>query len=124
MARIIHQPCCRNVSSQFHHAHVAMLTSQRFYNHTDWDVNIKNQRLMTETLIPQLSQLIPGQEYAYLNEGDLLEPEWQKVFYGESYTRLLEVKRTYDPTSLWYARTAVGSEAWEELEGGRLCRTE
>ncbi|PSN65035.1 FAD-binding domain-containing protein [Corynespora cassiicola Philippines] len=93
-----------------------------FYNYTNWDMNIENQRLMTDSLIPQLSRLIPGGGTAYLNEGDPWEPEWQKVFYGENYDRLLRVKHKYDPNSTFYARTAVGSEEWIEAMDGRLCK--
>lgn len=79
---------------------------------------------MTKTLVPELSRLMSDEEFAYLNEGDPWEPEWQKVFYGANYDHLLEVKRVYDPDSFLYARTAVGSEAWTEMADGRLCRSE
>ncbi|KAH8895310.1 FAD-binding domain-containing protein [Thozetella sp. PMI_491] len=68
---------------------------------------------------------------AYLNEGDINEPNWQDAFYGSNYPRLLALKKKYDPFSVFYAKTAVGSEDWE-VEGqipyfpttnGRLCRT-
>ncbi len=32
------------------------------------------------------------------------------------------MKKTYDPESLLYARTAVGSDEWSEDADGRLCR--
>ncbi len=78
---------------------------------------------MTDSLVPQLSQLIPGGGSAYLYEGDALEPEWQKVFYNDNYDRLLQVKRRYDLNSKFYARTAVDSEEWTEFMDGRLCRS-
>jgi hypothetical protein len=78
---------------------------------------------MTSSLIPLISRLIPGRGYAYLDEGDPWEPEWQRVFYGENYERLLKVKHTYDTDLMFYARTAVGSEAWTDLNDGRLCRS-
>ncbi|KAL2128688.1 hypothetical protein VTI74DRAFT_8837 [Chaetomium olivicolor] len=67
---------------------------------------------------------------AYMSEGDINEPDWRGAFYGEYYDRLLELKKRYDPTGLFYAPTAVGSEEWEVLgqvdwipgQNGRLCR--
>ncbi|KAI0909725.1 hypothetical protein F4823DRAFT_562658 [Ustulina deusta] len=64
---------------------------------------------------------------AYLNEADpLLYPlgstEWKDTFYGSNYDRLLKIKKQVDPHSIFYARTAVGSEGWVEYDDGRLCR--
>jgi len=66
----------------------------------------------------------------YLNEGDIMEPNFQQAFYGENYARLLKIKKEVDPSGLFWAPTAVGSEDWyvadqEEwltLQTGRLCR--
>lgn len=85
-------------------------------------MNIANQALMTDTLIPAFDHLSPNSSTAYLNEGDYREPRWKEVFYGSSYARLLRVKNKYDPKNLLWARTAVGSEAWTEDTNGRLCR--
>lgn len=77
---------------------------------------------MTDTLIPALAELLPGGGSAYLNEGNFLEPKWQEVFYGANYGNLLKVKYKYDPNSIFWGRTAVGSEAWSEAHDKRLCR--
>ncbi|KAL5333377.1 hypothetical protein BJX70DRAFT_381166 [Aspergillus crustosus] len=80
---------------------------------------------MTEVLIPAVDALGPGEHAAaYLNEADWNELEWQRVFYGANYGRLLEIKDKYDAEQMFYARTAVGSERWVEREDGRLCRFE
>lgn len=60
----------------------------------------------------------------YMNEGDRLDPNWQINFYGEHYERLLEIKQKRDPEGIFYCPTCVGSAAWKEDEGGRLCRVE
>lgn len=39
---------------------------------------------------------------AYNNEADVGEPDWQDAFWGENYPRLLEIKKKWDPTSLFY----------------------
>lgn len=66
---------------------------------------------------------------SYLAESDRLEPDFQQAFYGDKYPRLLEIKRKYDPSDVFYAATAVGSEFWNVVtvntlpsENGRLCR--
>jgi hypothetical protein len=82
-----------------------------------------SQRLMTLSLVPEISKILPENPSAYLNEGDPWEPNWQQVFYGENYEKLRDIKRKYDPECELYARTAVGSERWVEQIDGRLCRT-
>lgn len=54
-------------------------------------------------------------------QANVYEPNWMNDFYGTSYPRLLAIKKTVDPTGVFYARTAVGSEAWTEVNG-RLCK--
>ncbi|KAI5858767.1 FAD binding domain-containing protein [Tricharina praecox] len=58
----------------------------------------------------------------YINEANLYEPNWQNDFYGAAYPRLLKIKKKVDPTGVFYAKTAVGSELWKEVDGGRLCK--
>lgn len=94
----------------------------RPYNQTSLDANIVEQRRITEVFVPRLAALTPGGS-AYLNEADYRQPQWQNVFYGGNYQRLLDIKRRYDPHDLFYGLTAVGSEAWTVREDGRLCRT-
>lgn len=83
---------------------------------------LANQRLMTDELLPPLQRLTPGGG-AYLNEGDFRQSDFQQVFYGSNYGRLRAIKDKYDPDGIFYAITAVGSEAWTPAEDGRLCRT-
>lgn len=52
----------------------------------------------------------------------MYEPNWQNDFYGAAYPRLLKIKKKVDPTGVFYAKTAVGSELWKEVDGGRLCK--
>ncbi|KAK8058774.1 hypothetical protein PG994_009222 [Apiospora phragmitis] len=67
---------------------------------------------------------------AYLNEANVLEPDWQASFYGEQYPELLKIKQKWDPKGVFYATTGVGSETWEvqtqeqglPTQNGRLCR--
>jgi hypothetical protein len=49
-----------------------------------------------------------------MSETDIQELYFQQAFYGTnySYNRLYELKQRYDPTSLFYMPTGVGSENW------------
>ncbi|RAL00768.1 FAD-dependent oxidoreductase [Aspergillus ibericus CBS 121593] len=90
----------------------------------EWDARdemIVEQNKMTDIYIPLLEALSPNSG-AYMNEGNFQQPEWKKAFYGSNYDRLLAVKNKYDPNGLFYALKAVGSDAWTQLEDGRLCR--
>ncbi|GKZ96526.1 CAZyme family AA7 [Aspergillus niger] len=87
---------------------------------TNTTLNIQNQRLITDVLLPQLEEITP-RGGAYLNEADPHQPQWQKTFYGANYDRLLQIKKKYDPEDIFYALTAVGSEPWVQKEDGRLC---
>ncbi|KUJ18747.1 FAD-binding domain-containing protein [Mollisia scopiformis] len=66
---------------------------------------------------------------AYMSEADISEPNFQQAFYGTNYDRLYALKQQYDPKSLFYTPTGVGSENWYitgQLTGlptqnGRLC---
>ncbi|KAJ5336750.1 FAD linked oxidase N-terminal [Penicillium brevicompactum] len=66
---------------------------------------------------------------AYMSESDIQEPHFQQSFYGSNYKRLYQLKKRYDPSTLFYTPTGVGSEEWtvKSLDGlpdqnGRLCR--
>ncbi|KAK4246727.1 hypothetical protein C7999DRAFT_41881 [Corynascus novoguineensis] len=59
---------------------------------------------------------------AYINEADPYEPNWQEAFWGETYSRLLEIRQKYDPDGVFYAVSTPGTENWEQIETGtRLC---
>ncbi|KAM0168312.1 hypothetical protein ACHAPF_011111 [Botrytis cinerea] len=76
---------------------------------------------MINEIIPQFEVLTPGGG-SYLNEGNFRQPDWQQTFYGKNYRKLLGIKNKWDPDQLFYATTAVGSEAWSIAADGRMCR--
>ncbi|KAK3984438.1 FAD-binding domain-containing protein [Cladorrhinum sp. PSN332] len=90
-------------------------------NYTDWQANLAGMNAITRDFQAGLEAAAPGGG-AYLNEADVQQPDWESEFYGEHWERLSGVKREYDLTGVFYARTAVGSEQWVEREDGRLCR--
>ena len=79
------------------------------------------QRKMTDEYIPLLKALTPGSG-VYMNEADFREQDWQQTFFGANYGRLLSIKKKYDPKSIFYAPTAVGSNEWKVDSRGALCK--
>ncbi|KAI0868293.1 hypothetical protein GGS24DRAFT_506921 [Hypoxylon argillaceum] len=52
---------------------------------------------------------------AYMNEANPFNSEWKHDFYGDSYERLVQIKRRFDPTY---------SDFWEyNMDSGKLCQT-
>jgi hypothetical protein len=90
-------------------------------NYQDWPATKSSQNAITNDLLLPLKKLDP-RGGAYLNEADVQEPEFQSVFYGSNYQRLLKIKKKYDPQDVLYAKTAIGSDGWSEGGNGRLCR--
>lgn len=56
-----------------------------------------------------------------VNKANPYDVDWQKDFYGANYPTLLKLKKKWDTRGLFYAKSGVGSEFWEELPNGRLC---
>ena len=71
---------------------------------------------LREIGVPALRQLAPDSG-AYLNEADPTNPDWQTVFYGENYGRLLDIKRRWDPKGVFWCKPCVGHELWEVTDG-------
>lgn len=88
-----------------------------------WTTMLAGQHRMTHDFVPALESASPGGA-AYQNEADFRQRNWQQTFFGESYGRLLRVKRRWDPQGFFYALKGVGSEGWRVGEGGRMCRVD
>ncbi|KAF3765600.1 hypothetical protein M406DRAFT_68023 [Cryphonectria parasitica EP155] len=90
---------------------------------TEWDIVLALQTRIENVIQPALAEAMPTTG-AYLNEANWDTPDWQITFYGPKahYESLLDIKNTYDPEGLFYGLTAVGSDAWEKDEDGRLYR--
>jgi hypothetical protein len=83
--------------------------------------NLAGDEYLNQVTVPALTAVAPHSG-AYLNEANLQQEHWQSAFYGTNYDRLRSIKKMYDPKDLFFANTAVGSEAWTEDAHGRLCR--
>ena len=58
----------------------------------------------------------------YMNEADANDPEFPTDFYGPTHVDVLEgFKNYYDPSSVFYCPTCIGSRTWEEQPNGQLC---
>ena len=51
---------------------------------------------------------------AYLNEPEILIPDFQKEYWGNHYPRLRAFKQTLDPKDLLVVRQGVNSEGWDD----------
>ena len=78
------------------------------------------QDLITNKIMPRIEAVTPDAG-AYINEADFQQKDWQQVFFGSNYEKLLAIKNKYDPKRLFYNSIAVGSERWEVLSDGRMC---
>ena len=60
--------------------------------------------------IDPIRKITPGGG-AYMNEADVLEPDWRQSFWGDNYERLSEIKKKYDPTNFFHCWKCIG---WNE----------
>lgn len=90
-------------------------------NTAPWAKMESAQARMTNEIMPRIEAVTPGSG-SYMNEADFQQKDWQTTFYGKNYRRLREIKRKYDPNSLFYNLKSVGSEAWTVAKDGRMCR--
>ncbi|CAG8161342.1 unnamed protein product [Penicillium salamii] len=65
-------------------------------------------------ILDPLKKLSPGGG-AYFNEAHYLEPEWQDVYFGTNYPKLLDVKNKYDPTHVFDCWRCVGWRGEQDL---------
>lgn len=86
-----------------------------------WETMLEDQRRMTDDFVARVERATPGGG-AYENEADFRQGNWREVFFGDSYHRLLQVKRKWDPEGFFYVLKGVGSEMWSVSEQGRMCR--
>ncbi|KAJ6467778.1 hypothetical protein C8R45DRAFT_473818 [Mycena sanguinolenta] len=81
---------------------------------------VTEQDAITNQVQPLVEAATP-RAGAYMNEADFQQANWQETFFGINYPALLTIKRQYDPTGLFYATAAVGSDAWTVQADGRMC---
>ncbi|KAI1288978.1 FAD binding domain protein [Xylaria venustula] len=92
------------------------------HDEINYTANIVAQAFVNNVLSPPLQKLTP-EGSAYLNEANFEKPNWQQLFYGDNYGKLVSTKKKYDPDDMFWGKTAVGSEAWDVASDGKLCKT-
>lgn len=108
------------VNPQFREALISIALGTAI-NYTDWSANLAAQDSISNVFLDKLASITPNGA-AYLNEADFQAPDFKSLFYGTHYDKLDKIKARYDPTDIFYAKTAVRSDRWAENEDGRLCR--
>lgn len=82
------------------------------------------KRLHAVHMSETFSEIVGSDDGTYINEANpyvslyfnseltmsRYEPNWESVFWGEKYERLLEIKRRVDPTGLFICNRCVGGE--------------
>lgn len=88
-------------------------------SHADWP-ELRDDLASINAMQDQVRALAPDSG-AYQNEGTFDNPNWRRDYYGDAYSKLLQVKRKYDGQNVMWNRPAVGSDALVLREDGRLC---
>jgi hypothetical protein len=57
-----------------------------------------------------------------MSESDWQDPHYLQDFYGSELPVLQAAKLKYDPGSVLYCPTCVGSEEWVVTSNGSLCK--
>ena len=55
---------------------------------------------------------VAGDSGSYVSESDYFNASWREAFWGSNYSRLLGIKRHYDPNGMFIVHHGVGSEDW------------
>lgn len=92
------------------------------YSYSSYETDVQRANNATYNWMPQIEDFTPA--CGYFNEADFQQPNFQEVFFGVNYGRLLSIKDRYDPDHIFYAVMSVGSDRWFENQahGGALCR--
>jgi hypothetical protein len=83
--------------------------------------NVEPFYSIREQIEPVYRELAPSVG-TYMNEADWGSVNWREDFFGIQWERLSEIKAKYDPESVFYCGTCVGSESWVVEDDGALCK--
>lgn len=115
------RPSVRAVLPQWRSAVVMSAYSMPYSDTVPFAEMEARQDFITQTVMPIVEAVTPNAG-AYINEADYQQADWQQVFYGDNYARLLAIKKRLDPKGVFYNEIAVGSEGWKVKGDGRLCK--
>lgn len=77
------------------------------------DASVEEKKMKKGKLVNSsrlLGEIFGSSGGTYINEANPFEPDWQNVFWGSNYERLLEIKRRIDPTNLMVCNRCVGTD--------------
>ncbi|ERF73264.1 hypothetical protein EPUS_03096 [Endocarpon pusillum Z07020] len=82
---------------------------------TDWadDASAEEKlrkKLQAVEISKRLGDIVGPDGGTYVNEANPYEPDWQNVFWGPKYDRLLSIKKRIDPTNLFVCNRCVGTD--------------
>jgi Berberine and berberine like len=49
---------------------------------------------------------------SYVSESNYFERDWQHAFWSPNYSRLLAIKKKFDPAGLFFVHHGVASKEW------------
>ncbi|KAF2748158.1 FAD/FMN-containing isoamyl alcohol oxidase-like protein MreA [Sporormia fimetaria CBS 119925] len=108
-------PTWRNASS-------FVITNTGMTGQESWEQKQYFQDVQTNIIGKALREAAPYGA-AYVNEGDLNEPDWQTAYWGSNYERLLKIRKKWDPEGVFYTEVTPGTENWKVLDyGKKLCK--
>ncbi|KAI9840689.1 MAG: hypothetical protein M1837_001365 [Sclerophora amabilis] len=70
----------------------------------------KRRKEQLVELSNHLGEIVGPDGGTYVNEANPYESDWQNVFWGTKYERLLSIKRRIDPTNLFVCNRCVGTD--------------
>ncbi|KAL8832099.1 MAG: hypothetical protein Q9191_000478 [Dirinaria sp. TL-2023a] len=119
----VSQPPNNSVLPAWRNSIIDLVAGKPYNDSAPFQENVDARKFITQHWTSALESLAPVSQGGgtYMNEADADDPNWQQSFYGANYPQQLAIKRKYDPTGVWYAKTAVGSEYWAEDAQQRLC---
>lgn len=57
-----------------------------------------------------LGSIVGPEGGTYINEANPYEPDWEQVFWGDKYERLLKIKKRVDPQGRFGCNRCVGGD--------------
>ncbi|MBV8225715.1 MAG: BBE domain-containing protein, partial [Verrucomicrobia bacterium] len=89
---------------------------------TGHEPDLSNARKNADAVAKAMNELckLAPEGGSYVAESDYFLRDWQKAYWGSNYPRLLEIKKKYDPSGLFFVHHGVGSEGWSADGFSRL----
>jgi FAD/FMN-containing dehydrogenase len=75
--------------------------------------NARTEAMRIDAAANELRKVVPNGG-SYVSESNFFEHNWQQSFWGSNYSKLLKVKKRYDPEGLFFVHHGVGSEDWSD----------